>query len=144
MKQKLIVAICLLFSSLSYAQDITVSEVPSVVLNSFNKTFPKATGVDWEMKGDLFNAEFDIGRRDHEVWLSSKGEIVKHKKEIKARELPSAVSNSIKQDFKGYRIDDVDQIEEAKQFFYKVELKTLTDEKKVVFDQNGKLSNKKL
>lgn len=144
MREKLIIAVCLLFSSLSYAQDIAVRDVPSVVLNSFTKAFPKATDVDWEMKGDLFNVEFEIGRRDHEVWLDPKGTIVKHKKEITARELPSTVKNSIKQNYKGYRIDDVEQVEEMKQVFYKVELKTFTDEKELVFDQSGKLSNKRL
>lgn len=144
MKQKIILAACLLFSSFSYAQDLAVQDVPSVVLNSFTKTFPKAQDVEWEKKGDLLNAEFDIGRRDHEVWLNNKGEIVKHKKEIKASELPGAVSSSIKQNFKGYRVDDADQFEEAKQVFYKVELETFTDEKKVVFDKNGKMTDRRL
>ncbi|MNR34980.1 hypothetical protein D3C85_1527960 [compost metagenome] len=94
------------------------------------------------MKGDLFNADFDISRRDHEVWLNNKGAIVKYKKEIRSRELPAAVANSIKKNFKGFRIDDVDKFEEEKQFFYKVELKTLREEKKVVFDAQGKLSNR--
>jgi len=144
MKKKLITAACLLFSGLSFAQDIAVRDVPSIVLNSFTKTFPKANDVDWEMKGEVFNVEFEIGRRDHEVWLDQKGTIVKHKKEITARELPSTVKNSIKQNYKGYRIDDVGQVEEMKQVIYKVELKTFTDEKELVFDQSGKLSNKRL
>jgi len=144
MKKKLITAACLLFSGLSFAQDIAVRDVPSIVLNSFTKTFPKANDIDWEMKGEVFNVEFEIGRRDHEVWLDHKGTIVKHKKEITARELPSTVKNSIKQNYKGYRIDDVEQVEEMKQVLYKVELKTFTDEKELVFDQSGKLSNKRL
>ncbi|NQX41169.1 Putative beta-lactamase-inhibitor-like, PepSY-like [Pedobacter steynii] len=142
MKQSIILAAGLLFSGLTYAQDIPVKEVPSVVLNSFSKAFPQAVKVDWEKKGDLFNADFDIGRRDHEVWLNHKGAIVKYKKELRSRELPSVVANSIKKNFKGFRIDDVDKYEEEKQFFYKVELKTLSEEKKVVFDAQGKISNR--
>ncbi|WP_342332274.1 PepSY-like domain-containing protein [Pedobacter sp. FW305-3-2-15-E-R2A2] len=142
MKQSIILAAGLLFSGLTYAQDIPVKEVPSVVLNSFNKAFPQALKVDWEKKGDLFNADFDIGRRDHEVWLNPKGGIVKHKKELRVRELPSVIVNSIKKNFKGFRIDEVDKYEEEKQFFYKVELKTLSEEKKVVFDAQGKISNR--
>lgn len=142
MKKHIILAASLLFSGLTYAQDIPVKDVPSVVLNSFNKTFPQAVKVEWEMKGDLFNADFDIGRRDHEVWLNNKGAIVKHKKELRTRELPAVVANSIKKNFKGFRIDDVDKFEEEKQFFYKVELKTLQEEKKVVFDAQGRISNR--
>lgn len=142
MKNSIILAAGLLFSGLTYAQDIPVKEVPSVVLNSFNKAFPQAAKVDWERKGELFNADFDIGRRDHEVWLNPKGAIVKHKKELRARELPSVISNNIRKNFKGFRIDDVDRYEEGKQFFYKVELKNFSEEKKVVFDAQGKISNR--
>jgi len=142
MKQKLFLAVCMLFSSLTYAQDIPVSSVPSVVMNSFNKAFPKAAKVEWEMKGDLYNADFDVDRRDHEVWINNKGGIVKHKQEIKSRELPAAVSQSLKQNFKGFWIDDVDKYEVGKQFFYKIELKTITQEKNIVVDSKGTVVNR--
>lgn len=142
MKQRLFLVACLLFSSLTYAQDIPVSSVPAAVMNSFNKAFPKAVKVEWEMKGDLYNADFDVERRDHEVWINSKGAIVKHKQEIKSRELPAAVASSLKQNFKGFWIDDVDKYEVGKQFFYKIELKTLTQEKNVVLDSKGVIVNR--
>lgn len=142
MIQKLFLTGCLLFSGLTYGQDIAVKDVPSVVMNSFNKAFPNATEVEWEMKGDLYNAEFDVSRRDHEVWLNSKGSIIKHKQEIKSRELPEVVAKTLKQNFKGYWIDDVDKYEVGKQFFYKVELQTLTKEKNVVLDNKGAIVNR--
>lgn len=142
MKQKLLLAACILFSSLTYAQDIPVSSVPSAVMNSFKKAFPKAAKVEWEMKGDLYNADFDVERRDHEVWINSKGAIVKHKQELKSRELPAVVTQSLKQHFKGFWIDDVDKYEVGKQFFYKVELKTLTQEKNIVVDSKGTVINR--
>ncbi|MDR6781806.1 hypothetical protein ABIE26_001706 [Pedobacter africanus] len=144
MKQQLLLALGLLFSAASHPQDIAVKDVPAAVMTSFNKAFPKAVHVEWEMKGNLYNAEFDLGRRDHEVWLNSKGAIVKHKEEIRGRELPEAVSRTIKQNYKGYWIDDADRYEEGKQFFYKVELKTLTAEKNLVLDRNGRIVNKVL
>jgi hypothetical protein len=142
MKQKLLLAVCLAFSSLTYAQDIPVSNVPSVVMNAFNKAFPKAAKVEWEMKGDLYNADFDVDRRDHEVWINNKGAIVKHKQEIKSRELPAGVTQSLKQHFKGFWIDDIDKYEVGRQFFYKVELKTLTQEKNIVVDSKGTVVNR--
>lgn len=142
MKQRFLLAVCLLFSSLAYAQDIPVSSVPAPVLNSFTKAFPKAVKVEWEMKGDLYNAEFDVDRRDHEVWLNNTGAIVKHKQEIKSRELPATVSASLKKSYKGYWIDDVDKYEVGKQFFYKIELKTLTKEQNIVVDGKGTVVNK--
>lgn len=142
MKQQLFLALGLLCSGMAYAQDITVKDVPGAVMNSFNKVFPKAAHVEWEMKGGLYNAEFDLGRRDHEVWLNNKGAIIKHKQEIRGRELPETVLKSLKQNYKGFWIDEAEKYEEAKQFFYKVELKTLTAEKNVVLDRNGKVVSK--
>ncbi|WP_316820969.1 PepSY-like domain-containing protein [Pedobacter gandavensis] len=137
MKRKLLLAIGLLFSGLTYAQDIPAKDVPLEVRNSLKKAFPNATKVEWEMKGDLYNADFDIGRRDHEVWLDRKGAILKHKKEIRAKELPVAVSNVIKKNYAGYRIEDVDRFQEGKTVLYKVELKKIGEEKKIVLDSKG-------
>lgn len=139
MKNIFIAAAGLLFTNLCYAQDLEVSDVPSVVINKFNNAFPKASDIEWEKKGELYNAEFDLNWRDHEVWLNAAGAIIKHKKEIKADELPLAVTNKIKQDYSGYRIDDADQYEINKQFFYKVELKTTGIERKIVYTQQGKM-----
>lgn len=144
MIQKLFLAGCLLLSGVTYGQDIAVKDVPSVVMNSFKKAFPNAAAVEWEMKGDLYNAEFDVNRRDHEVWLNSKGSIMKHKQEIKSREIPEVVMKNLKQNFKGYWIDGVDKYEVAKQFFYKVELQTLTKEVNVVLDSKGAIVNRVL
>ena len=141
---KLFLAACLLLSGFTYGQDLAEKDVPSVVINSLKKAFPNATAVEWEMKGNLYNAEFDVSRRDHEVWLNSKGSIIKHKQEIKSREIPAIVMKTLKQNFKGYWIDDVDKYEVAKQFFYKVELKTLTKEKNVVLDHKGAIVDRVL
>ncbi|MNL06009.1 hypothetical protein D3C87_1266300 [compost metagenome] len=57
MKQQLFLALGLLCSGMAYVQDIAVKDVPGAVMNSFNKVFPKASHVEWEMKGGLYNAE---------------------------------------------------------------------------------------
>ena len=143
MKQLIAIAALLLFTTVTKAQDIPASNVPSVVLNTFNKAFPGALKIEWEMKAELYNAEFKLNRREHEVWINPKGAIVKHKKELRSAELPAAVANSIKQNYKGLRIDDVDRYEEGKQFFYKIELKKLGQpDQKVVLDSKGKLVNR--
>lgn len=142
MIQKSLLAACLLYSGLTFGQDIAVKNVPSVVMNSFKRAFPNATEVEWEMKGDLYNAEFDVNRRDQEVWLNSKGSIIKHKQEIKSREIPEVVAKTLKQNYKGYWIDEVDKYEVAKQFFYKVELQTLTKEENVVLNDKGAIVNR--
>lgn len=141
MKHITILAAMLLYTGLLFGQDISAADVPSVVRNSFNKAFPKSYHIEWEQKGEGYNAEFDIDWRDHEVWISNTGAVLKHKKELKSSELPAAVTAQIKQNYGIYRIDDVDQYEVNKRFYYKVELKKHDVERKVIFDRKVKVSN---
>ena len=139
MKKIIFLAASLFYSVTSFAQDIRTDEVPSVVRNSFKQQFPKAMDVEWELKDQLYKVEFEIGRKDHEAWINSTGGIVKHKQDITEGELPKEVTASISKNYKGYRIDDVERIESNKKFSYKVELKTLSKEQDVIFDQSGKV-----
>ena len=63
MKTKLIQMMAILFLGTTsiFAQDLTESQVPSVIVNNFKKEFPKASDVEWEKKGEQYNVEFEIG-----------------------------------------------------------------------------------
>lgn len=126
------------------AQDIPQSQVPSVIVNKFNKQFPKATDVEWEMDGSLYNVEFEIGWNiDHEVWYNAEGKVVRHKEDITKRELPKAVIDRIKTDFKGYSIDDLERISDNGKVVYKMELDALTlQDFDVVIDPEGQVLSK--
>ncbi|WP_221390244.1 PepSY-like domain-containing protein [Dyadobacter sp. NIV53] len=139
MKKIIFLAASLFYSVMSFAQEIQAGEVPSIVLNTFKQKFLKAADVEWKLKNQLYNVEFEIGRVDHEAWISNNGSIVKHKQDIQTNELPGAVSESISRNYKGFRIDDAEKIEAGEKLLYKVELKTASKEEDVVFDHNGKL-----
>ncbi|MBW3524496.1 MULTISPECIES: PepSY-like domain-containing protein [unclassified Chryseobacterium] len=127
------------------AQDIRQSEVPSIILNNFQKTFPKASDIDWEIKGNLYEVEFETGflGDDHKVLYSRDGKLVRHEEEISKSGLPKAVLASIKRSFNGYRTDDIKKITEGGKVIYNVELKNYSQEWKVVFDAQGKILQKR-
>ena len=139
MKKIIFLAGGLFYSAMTFAQDIRANEVPSVVLNTFKQKFPKAADVEWELKDQLYNVEFEVDRVDYEAWINSTGSIVKHKKDIRENELPKSVSATISKNYKGYKVDDAERIGTGGKFLYKVELKTASKEENVVFDQDGKL-----
>lgn len=143
-KQLLVFGTTLAIALTTQAQDIPQSQVPSVIVNEFNKQFPKATDVEWEMDGSLYNVEFEIGWNiDHEVWYNAEGKVVKHKEDISKSELPKAVIDRIKTDFKGYSIDDLERISDNGKVVYKMELEALTlQDFDVVMDSNGKILSK--
>lgn len=146
MNGKMILSACILALSTigASAQDIPQSQVPAVVVNSFQQKFPKAKGVDWELKAGLYEAEFETGLfgTDHEVWIQSNGKIVRHKEELAKNDLPKAVIAKVKKDFPGYRIEDVKKITEEQKITYAFEVKSRTEEWKLVVDTQGNILGK--
>lgn len=127
-----------LLGSLSVAaQDLSPDRVPSVVVNEFQKQFPKATDVDWEMDEGAYQVEFEIDRLDHEVWFDQAGRILRHKEEISTRSVPEAVKSAIRDRYRGYRIVEADKLTRGDNSVYKLEIKRLWKDMDVVVDEKG-------
>ena len=143
MKITFLILAASIFCASVYAQNLKVEQVPSVIKNSLNRSFPKAQGIEWEKQGEMYNADFDISTVDHEVWINAKGVVVKQKRSLTAMQLPATVSAQIKKQYPSHRIDEVSQYQVGKQIFYKVELENAGIDTYLVFDQFGKISAKK-
>jgi len=139
MKKLLTFAIPLLTALSSCAQEVPQSLVPSVVVNAFEQRFPKASDIEWEKKGEIYEVEFDLGFKDHKALIDGTGKMVKHKEEIASADLPAAVKETIKKGFSNYKIDDSDRIETEGLVIYKVELENSTEEKKIYIGEDGKI-----
>lgn len=146
MKKNILTAALALFLSAgsAFSQDILQSQVPSLALNNFQQSFPKASNVEWELKGDLYKVEFEIGLLgvDHSAWYDKTGKMIKHKEEISSTDLPKSITAAINKDFKGFRISDVKKISEGNNVSYTLELKSFTQEWKMAYDSEGKLLQK--
>jgi len=123
----------------SCAQNIRQADVPSLVLNSFQKAYPNAVDIEWEKQLSNYSAEFEISNMDHEVWLDEKGNILKHEEDIQISQLPVAVINSIKQNYAAAQIDDVDKVEEGGKTYYVVEFEKWSGDKYVSFNEDGSI-----
>lgn len=126
------------------AQDIPQSQVPSVIVNNFQQSFPKAFDVEWELKGDIYEVEFETGflGKDHEVWFEKSGKQIRHKEELSKSDLPQKVLAAINSNYSGYRVDNVKKITEGSKISYTVELKSRREEWKVAFDNEGNILSK--
>ncbi len=132
------------FANTAFGQDIPQSQVPSVVVNNFQQTFPKAFDVEWEIDGENYKVEFETGLlgRDHDVWYDKTGKLIRHKEEISKSDLPQKVLAAINGDFSSYRVDDLKRNTEGDKVTYMLELKTFTEEWKVAFDAEGNVLSK--
>ncbi len=139
-------AIALSFAvSSAIGQDIPQRKVPSLIVNKFQQNFPEARDLDWEMKGENYEVEFEVGRhpdRDHEILYSPTGEILRHKQEISKNDLPAPVSKKLATDYKGYRIKDVKKIVEGNKTIYKLEAKSYKEEWELKLDSEGNILRK--
>ncbi len=141
--KKILVLSALLVNTVmtSCAQDISSQQVPSVVMNAFSTTYPKATDIEWEQNVNVYKVDFDLSFQDHELLIDSTGKVIRHKQDINASELPAPVKDTIAKRYKGYRIDDADKIEQEGKVYYKVELEQKENELKLVFNPDGSVSN---
>ncbi|MUH34721.1 hypothetical protein D9O36_02605 [Zobellia amurskyensis] len=143
-KQIFSIGVALVMGSILQAQDIPQNQVPSIIVNKFNKQFPNASDIEWEMDGSLYNVDFEMGwNTDHDVWYNAEGDVVKHKEDIAKSELPQAVKDRIKTDFKGYSIDDLERITDNQKVVYKLELDAFTKQDwDAIIDADGTLISK--
>lgn len=132
------------FANTAFGQDIPQSQVPSVIVNNFQQTFPKAFDVEWELKGETYKVEFETGLlgTDHKVWYDKTGKLVRHKEDISKSDLPQKVLAKINSDYRSYFVSDVKKITEGSKVTYTLELKTFTEEWKVAFDTEGNVLSK--
>lgn len=127
-----------------FAQDVPESEVPSVILNTFKKEFPKASDVEWERQGEQYNVDFEIGFfTDFEAWFDASGKLLRQSEDISESDLPNAVKDAIKKQFDGYHIDDVEKITESNVETFLVEIEKGNDEKHLYFSNDGKIVKNK-
>ena len=125
-------------SLFTFAQDIKETEVPSVVMNSFKGQYADALKTEWEKKGNNYEAEFEVGTVERSVILDPSGKVLMQKQEIANTELPAAVANAVKQNYKSYDLEEAEKIEYNGQTYYKVELERFFLDKDVIFTAEGK------
>lgn len=136
----------LIFSgNILLAQDLNREEVPANILEHFDLEYAQASDVEWEMKGDKYQVEFEYDRQtDMEIWYDANGNVVREKEEWKKSKLPDAVKNAIKEEYSDYKIDDVDKITEDGKVHFKVSLDSNRDEDMEVWiDESGEITESK-
>lgn len=120
-----------------YASDLTENQVPQTVKNAIAKKYSQANKIEWEKKGVYYQAEFKIDRREHEVLIDEKGNIVSVYEDITKNELPQKAVQTIQNRYVGYKYSDVEKITKDGSVMYKVELEHGEHEVTLFFDKNG-------
>ena len=144
MKSIKIATIAICCTTMMAAQDLKTSEVPSNLMEKFQKSYTNTKDIEWEKVGEHYKVEFDINRMEHEIWYDKTGTIIKKKQDITQKELPTAILTAIKSNYDGFKIDSIEMKESNEKVTYEVELeKGWNESLKVTFSTSGKVLNVK-
>jgi uncharacterized membrane protein YkoI len=132
------------FAFTAGAQDIAADKVPYAVLNAFQGKFPNVQEVQWEMKGEVYKAEFEFASRDHELSIDKAGTIVRHKEDFPKKQLSNAIQQRLSTDFPTYKLDDADKIEMDGKVFYEVDLDGPSDKRELLLTEDGQVQKNKV
>lgn len=113
------------------------NQVPSAVMDAFRTAFPAANNVEWDREGQHYEVDFEVNRLDHEAWFNGEGKMVRHKQEMRNRDLPEQVKNGVKRNHKRYRITDVEKLTIGNEVVYKLELSRFFRDIDVVVNEQG-------
>ena len=127
-----------LFSVFVISCDQQKVEVPEKVLTSFEKMFPAATEVEWEMENeDEWEAEFEMDGKEGSACFTIGGEWVETEYEVET--LPETIETIVNETYPGFEIDEIEIVEMPDFSGYEIELKNGEDEMEILVNQEGEI-----
>ena len=139
MKRIIGIMVLPLITMFSLAQEIQQKNVPAVALNAFQLKFSNATDVNWKLEKGNYLISFEFNKKDNELTLSDKGEVLKHRQDLYASEIPKNVLETIKSKVAFFDIHDADKLEEGNKIRYEIDLTINENNHEFIVDETGKL-----
>lgn len=135
MKKLILLTAVVFMISSSYAQVLTLTDVPANISKVFVKSHPKVTTVEWAKAGDNFKANYVVDSTDRSVIYNVKGKLIETEKQISVASLPTLAIKYVNENFKDAYVKRSSQITNAKgKVTYSVIIKDVV----LTFDSNGK------
>jgi len=108
MKKIFILSIVILFSAVSFCQNIVSSQVPVEVKNSLDIRFPDLKEIKWKIENDTtYTAEFKINESATEAEFNKKGEWLSTEWEFPVNYTPQAIKDYIAKNYAKYKINEI-------------------------------------
>ena len=127
--KRMLVAATMLTTVSCLAQD-----APSAVKSAFAKYFPGVTAKKWDKEDGKYEADFTKDSKKMSATFTADGTMEKTETGIKVAELPSAVTDYIKTNYKGATVKEASMIVRGSDKMYETEVKG----KDLLFDMQGK------
>lgn len=126
MRKLLILLAAASICSAAYAgpvMDDDIAKAPKKVEKAFQKMYPGAKDVEWELKKDIYAVDFRIDGKDAEAYFNADGTWLRIKEDVNASSVPAAVKKAVKEAYPDFKIEDYDLVKDARgNEFYSVEI----------------------
>ena len=125
----------------SHSQDVVP---PANLQQKFKVDFPKASDVEWETTGNVYEVEFDVRFKDCKAYYDSDGHLLMTVEETYRSGLPAVVKNAVEAKYPKYHFEDIDKIRRGTEVFYKVEMELRDTEVELLVQSDGIIRNEKI
>jgi len=118
MKNPLVLLAVMFAVSFASAQDVSVKEVPTLVITTLQNNYPNAKELQWEKEKGNYEAEFEVEKTEYSLLIDSLGNILETEVEIKVEALPVKVKDYISKNYAGQKIKEATKITDSKGIIY--------------------------
>jgi len=108
---------------ISFSQNIDQSNVPAVILNSFQLKLPNAEDIEWELEDGNYQVECKVNNKLNKLILDNKGKILFCLQDLYISEIPKIILETIRTKVAYFDINDADKIEENGEVIYEIDFK---------------------
>jgi uncharacterized membrane protein YkoI len=126
-----------------HEQDLYVSEIPKVVLETIQKKVPFFDVEDadkiTENGKTTFEINFEIDGKDHDFWIDEKGILLKYEKELKRNEIPELIWSHITTNFGNLDLDNAELKEENGKVIYHLRGEINDMDHEFIFTEKAKI-----
>lgn len=126
MRKLLILLAAASICSAAYAgpvMDDDIAKAPKKVEKAFQKMYPGAKDIEWELKRDIYAVDFKIDGKDVEAYFNAEGTWLRSKEDVSASSVPAAVKKAVKEAYPDFKIEDYDIVKDARgNEFYSVDI----------------------
>tara|TARA_R110002050_G_scaffold243212_2_gene379684 strand:+ start:21252 stop:22067 length:816 start_codon:yes stop_codon:yes gene_type:complete len=139
MKQIIGLFLIILFTKNISAQTINQSNVPAVVLNTFQLKSPNADDIKWKKSEGNYHIDYKVNNKSNKLKISNKGKILEYTKDLYISEIPKAVIETIRTKVAYFDMHDADLSEIDGKTTYTIRFKNDGKNSYFWIDQNGTL-----
>jgi hypothetical protein len=116
---------------------------PESVKKEFSQKFADAKSVKWDSEeANEWEAEFKINGKEMSACFDNTGKWLETEAEVSDKELPSAVTNTLKSEFPGFKAGEASTIEDPEMKGFEIALKNKEKEIAVIIGSDGTVLKK--